>query len=144
MTPSAPYADLREFVAVLERAGKLVRVTRPIDKDRELHPLVRWQYRGGIPEKDRKAFLFENVVDSRGRAYRGSVLVGGLAGSAAIYCLGLRCEPEEVADRWRRAMDQPLPPEVVRSGPVHEEIHAGTELLQQDGFDEFPIPVSTP
>ena len=29
-----------------------------------MHPLVRWQFRGGLPEAERKAFLFENVVDS--------------------------------------------------------------------------------
>ena len=34
-----------------------------------MHPLVRWQYRGGIPEEQRKAFLFTNVVDSTGRRY---------------------------------------------------------------------------
>jgi len=144
MKPSKPYDDLREFLAVLEQHGKLVRVTRPINKDTELHPLVRWQYRGGIPENNRKAFLFESVVDSRGRAYRGSVLVGGLAGSAAIYCLGLRCEPDEVADRWRHAMDHPLPPQLVGSGPVQEEVHTGPELLEHGGFEEFPIPISTP
>ena len=31
-----------------------------------MHPLVRWQFRGGIAEKDRKAFLFTNIVDSKG------------------------------------------------------------------------------
>ncbi len=44
-----------------------------------MHPLVRWQFRGGIAEKDRKAFLFTNVIDSKGRKYDIPVLVGGLA-----------------------------------------------------------------
>ena len=35
-----------------------------------MHPLVRWQFRGGIHEDDRKGFLFENVVDSKGRQVR--------------------------------------------------------------------------
>jgi 4-hydroxy-3-polyprenylbenzoate decarboxylase len=144
MTPRRSYRDLREFIAVLDQHGKLFRVERPIDKDTELHPLVRWQYRGGIPDRERKAFLFDHVMDARGRAYHGAVLVGGLAGSAAIYCLGLGCEPDEVADRWSQAMDHPLPPELVASGPVQEEVHTGSELLQQGGFAEFPIPVSTP
>jgi len=52
------YLDLHEHVLALERAGLLVVVDETINKDTEMHPLVRWQYRGGIPEPERKAFLF--------------------------------------------------------------------------------------
>jgi 4-hydroxy-3-polyprenylbenzoate decarboxylase len=138
-----PHRDLREFLAALEENGRLFRIEREINKDTELHPLVRWQFRG-LREEERKAFLFENVTDSKGRKYQGSVLVGGLAGSAAIYCLGLRCDAEEVADRWLHAMEHPLEPEMVSSGPIMEEIHKGADLLTHGGFDEFPIPISTP
>ncbi len=138
-----PYHDLREMIATLEENGKLLRITREINKDTELHPLVRWQFRG-LKEEDRKAFLFENVTDSKNRKYHSPVLVGGLAGSAAIYCLGLKCQPEEVADRWLYAMEHALEPEIVGHGPVMEEIHKGKELLNHGGFAEFPIPISTP
>jgi hypothetical protein len=33
--------------------GLLVRVDRPIDKDSELHPLVRRQFQGGLAEDQR-------------------------------------------------------------------------------------------
>ncbi len=138
-----PYKDLRGLIRALEDNGQLIRIQREINKDTELHPLVRWQFRG-LREEDRKAFLFENVTDSKGRRYRGSVLVGGLAGSTAIYCLGLKCTPDDVADRWIYAMDHPLEPEIVSDGPVNEEIHRGSELLRHGGFAEFPIPISTP
>ena len=59
------YKDLREQVAALESKGKLVRIKREINKDTELMPLVRLQFRG-LPESERKAFLFENVVDAKG------------------------------------------------------------------------------
>ena len=62
------YPDLHAHIAALEKAGLLIRVKRPINKDSEMHPLVRWQFRGGIPEAQRKAFLFENVTDSASRA----------------------------------------------------------------------------
>jgi len=137
------YKDLREFIAALEEEGRLLRIRRAINKDTELHPLVRWQFRG-LKEEQRRAFLFEKVTDAKKRKYRSPVLVGGLAGSAAIYCLGLKCKPEEVADRWLRAMDHPLEPEIVRRGPVMEEIHSGADLLRHGGFEEFPIPISTP
>lgn len=143
MVYKQPYPDLRAFLRVLEDAGKLIRIKKRINKDTELQPLVRLQFRG-LPENQRKAFLFENVTDSKGRSYKGSVLVGGLSGSTEIYCLGLQCAPEEVPDRWSHAMEHPIPPEIVSSGPVMEEIHRGDELLSCHGFLEFPIPISTP
>ena len=66
--PGRTYADLHEHIARLDRAGLLCRIDAPVNKDTELHPLVRWQFRGGIPEKERKAFLFTNVVDGKGPA----------------------------------------------------------------------------
>src|SRR3954464_9799071 len=85
------WPTLGQYGEALEQAGKLVRVTVPINKDTELHPLVRLQFRG-LPESQRKAFLFENVVDSRGRKYDIPVLVGALAGSAEIYAMGMCCD----------------------------------------------------
>ncbi len=49
------YRDLREHLKALEDEDLLQRVTRPINKDTELFPLVRWQFRGGIEEHQRKA-----------------------------------------------------------------------------------------
>lgn len=141
--PAAPYRDLREFLAALDAAGLLHHITREINKDTELHPLVRWQFRG-LPESERKGFLFERVTDGKGRAYDGRVLVGGLAGSAAIYCLGLQCQPDEVADRWVQALEHPVAPVLVEHGPAHEEIHEGPDLLAHGGLLEFAIPISTP
>ena len=143
MANQLPYEDLREFVAALEDAGKLIRVTREVNKDTELQPLVRLQYRG-LPDEQRKAFLFSNVTDSKGRRYDGSVLVGGLSGSTAIYSLGLQCKPEEVPDRWIEAMENTIPPEIVSYGPVMEVIYKGEELRESGGFTRFPIPISTP
>jgi UbiD family decarboxylase len=143
MKIAKPYNDLREFIAALDEHGKLYRVHREINKDTELQPLVRWQFRG-LPEEARRGFLFDNVTDSKGRKYNCSVLVGGLAGSETIYCLGLKCQPDEVADRWLYAMDHPIEPIVVSEGPCQEEIHKGSELLAHGGFAEFAVPISTP
>ena len=51
------YSDLHEHLKKLEAAGLLIRVERAINKDTEMHPLVRWQFRGGIAEKDRKSVV---------------------------------------------------------------------------------------
>src|SRR5215212_10824781 len=82
------YPDLHEHVLALAREGLLLVVDEPINKDTEMHPLVRWQYRGGIPEAERKAFLFTQPTDSKGRTYDFPVLIAGLAGSADIYRIG--------------------------------------------------------
>src|SRR5574341_2275879 len=95
--------DIREHIKNLEARGLLVRVNRPTNKDTEIHPIVRWQFRGGICEEDRKAFLFENVIDAR-RKYEGSVLCGGLAASRWVYALGMGCEPEEIVQKWQHAL----------------------------------------
>ena len=63
----------------LRKRGLLITVDRPIDKDAELHPLVRWQFVGGLDESQRKAFLFTNVTDGRGRKYPFPVVVGAIA-----------------------------------------------------------------
>ncbi|MPZ78280.1 MAG: UbiD family decarboxylase [Deltaproteobacteria bacterium] len=138
-----PYEDLREFIAALDEHGKLYRIHREINKDTELQPLVRWQFRG-LPEESRRGFLFDNVTDGKKHKYNCRVLVGGLAGSEAIYCLGLRCQPDEVADRWLYAMDHPIAPIIVSEGICQEEVHKGEELLARNGLLEFAVPMSTP
>ena len=95
------YSDLHEHLAALKKQGLLLTIDRPVDKDAELHPLVRWQYVGGIEEHERKAFLFTNVVDGRGRKYQFPVVVGAYAGNRAIYCIGMRAKPEQVRLRSR-------------------------------------------
>ena len=58
--PGAYFSDFREYLSELEKSGKLHRWTRAINKDSELMPLMRLQYRG-IADDKRQAFLFENV-----------------------------------------------------------------------------------
>jgi len=139
------YPDLHEHLEALERAGLLVTVERPIDKDSELHPLVRWQFRGGIEEPDRKAFLFTNVTDAKQRKYDIPVVVGALAASREIYRIGMGCTLDKINETWNRAIANPIPPVVVENAPCHEIIVQGDELDQPGkGLDSLPIPISTP
>ncbi len=139
------YSDLHDHLKTLEASGLLRRIQKVINKDTELHPLVRWQYRGGMDEEDRKAWLFENVTDSKGRRYKFPVVVGALAGNKAIYFLGMGCKSaEEMDEKWKHALSQPIPPEIVTNAPCQEEVHMGDELQSEGGLDEFPVPISTP
>ncbi|MGB6320593.1 MAG: UbiD family decarboxylase, partial [Xanthobacteraceae bacterium] len=138
------YPDLHAHIAELERQGLLIRVQRPINKDTEMHPLVRWQFRGGIPEAERKAFLFENVVDSAGRKYDIPVAVGILASNRQIYSVGIGCAVENIQQKWGHAEAHPLPPALVDNPPCQEIVVRGAELTQGQGVDALPIPISTP
>ena len=131
------YQDLREYLDLLDRQGLLLRVAAPVNKDTELHPLVRWQFLG-LPDHERKAFLFENVVDAKGRRYETPVVLGALASNEAIYAVGMGCEPGKSFEKWSAAVASPLAPEMVDTGPVKEEIHVGDGLLEHGGLDEFP------
>jgi 4-hydroxy-3-polyprenylbenzoate decarboxylase len=138
------YPDLREHIEALDRAGLLVRVKRPMLAESEIHPLVRWQYRGGLPEEDWKAFLFEDVRTVKGGASPFRVGVGVLAASKYVYATGLGCTPDQIAGRWEKALVERIAPVIVEDGPVHEEVHLGDGLLAKGGTGEFPIPISTP
>ena len=138
----AYFKDLRELITVLEAKQKLHRITQGTATDSELMPLVRWQFRG-LPESERRAFLFENPVKN-GKKYDGQVLVACYAGSRDIYALGMQCEVKEIYERWVAAQMNPIPPKVVAQGLCQEEIHIGEGLLAHGGMDEFPVPISTP
>src|ERR1700740_2049372 len=116
---TAYWPTLGTYVEGLAQAGQLLRITTPLNKDTELHPLVRLQFRG-LPESERKAFLFENVVDARGRRYDIPGLVGALAGSADIYALGMGCKLEEIEDVWRNALAHQVAPVEVGDPPCQE------------------------
>ena len=88
----------------------LRRIERAVNKDTELHPLVRWQFQGGLKEDERRAFLFTNVVDSTGRRYDTPVAIGALASSAQIYAVGMGCAVGDIGDAWMRAIANPIAP----------------------------------
>ena len=139
----AYYKDMRDYVQALEKAGKLVRVKKRVNKDTELHPLVRWQFRG-LPEEERKAFLFEDVVDIKGKVYPIPVLIACHAASRQIYAMGMMCRPEEIIEKWTRAQLKPVKPVMVDSGPVHDVVFTGKRLLTAGGRGMNPVPMSTP
>lgn len=146
MESSASCDDIDAHLRKLESAGVLHVIDRAIDKDREMHPLVRWQYRGGIPESQRKAFLFNNVTDAKGRAYPGArVAIGALAATPAVYALGLGKPVEEIGRTWLAAMAAPVAPKVVDSASCQELVLTGEDLIGEGkGLDALPIPISTP
>jgi 4-hydroxy-3-polyprenylbenzoate decarboxylase len=139
------YADFQDHIRSLDAAGLLVTIDAPINKDTEMHPLVRWQFRGGIPEAERKAFLFTNVTDSRGRRYETPVVIGALAANAAIYGIGMGVDIGAIGKTWSRAIQNPIPPRTLAAGACQEVVVTGKELDGEGrGLDALPVPISTP
>ena len=140
------YYDLHEHIERLRNSGLLFTVDRQINKDTEMHPLVRWQYRGGVEEEDRKAWLFRDVSDSKGRKYDIPVLVGGLAANSAVYQLGMGCELNAIKETWIKALNNPVPPNEVGfdEAPCHDLVYTDEQLLNGFGVDQIPVPISSP
>src|SRR2546423_2086843 len=140
------YADLHEHLDRLDRAGLLYRINEPVNKDTEMHPLVRWQFRGGIPEAQRKAFLFTNITDSKGRRYNIPVVIGAFAANPEIYRIGMNVPRlEDIGSAWERALANPISPRVVQTAPCHDVVVQGRDLSGPGkGLESLPVPISTP
>jgi UbiD family decarboxylase len=140
-----PPLDFQQHLARLEAQGLVTRVARPINKDTELHPLVRWQFQGGLAENERRAFLFTNVVDGAGRRYDMPVAVGALGASPRIYSIGMGRPIEEIEPAWTNAIAHPLAPVRVIAPPCQELVIKGDDLRGQGkGLAALPVPISTP
>ncbi len=145
LSASGPPLDFQAHLAALEARGLLLRVDRAINKDTELHPLVRWQFQGGLAEADRRAFLFTNVIDSAGSRYDIPVAVGALAASPQIYAIGMGRAVEEIEAAWSRAIADPIAPVLVSSPACQEIVVVGDELRGAGrGLARLPVPISTP
>src|SRR5882672_4709435 len=144
-TQSGAPSDFQQHLAALEAQGLVVRVDRPIDKDTEIHPLVRWQFQGGLAEDQRRAFLFTNVVDSKGRKYDMPVVVGAFGASARIYSIGMGRPIDEIEPAWTNAIAHPIAPVSVSSPPCQSVVITGDDLRGPGrGLAALPVPISTP
>jgi len=148
MSHTAPLKTPRDFhqhLAELDKAGLLVRVDRPINKDTELQPLVRWQFVGGVPEEQRRAFLFTNVIDGKGRRYDMPVAIGVFASSPQIYARGMGQKVEDIGTAWVNAIKNPIVPIAVANPACQEVVITGDDLRKPGGgLAALPVPVSTP
>src|SRR3974390_1907508 len=142
---SRNYPDLHEHLDALEKRGLLRRIDKRIDKDAEMHPLVRWQFVGGIDQAERKAFLFTNITDGLGRKYDIPVVVGAIAANPEIYSVGMRAPLAEIQAKWDHAIANPIEPRLVNEAVCHDVVIEGDDLKGEGrGLDRLPIPISTP
>ena len=140
-----PPLDFQDHLRKLEARGLVTRIDHAIDKDSELHPLVRWQFQGGLTEEQRRAFLFTKVVDGSGRRYDIPVAVGALGASPEIYAVGMGKPVEDIGEAWTQAIAHPIAPVIVTSPACQEMVVKGDALLKPgEGLARLPVPISTP
>ena len=157
------YDDLNAHLEKLDKAGLLWTIDQAINKDKHLHPFVRWGYVGDVGTvvntNPKRAFLFTNVTDSKGRSYKGDcdVMVGGTAGSLAIYAASLGIADagdditalsQKIYQKWTHAFENPIAAVEIPSeeAPVHEVVITGDALKggEGKGLAALPVPNNTP
>ena len=145
-TAPRDYPDLHEHLAALEERGLLQRIDRPIDKDAEMHPLVRWQFVGGIDGGGAQGVPVHQYRRRAGRKYDMPVVVGAIAAN-----------PRNLQHRHARAARgdpgaNGITPSPIRSRrgwsttrPCHEVVIDGRRRSRRgQRARRLPIPISTP
>src|ERR1700720_782957 len=101
-----PYASLRDFIARLEAAGRLARVSAPVSPFLEMTEIQTRLLAEGGP-----AVLFENVVRDTARAIPMPVLVN-LFGTVERVAWGMDREPNQLREIGETLafLKQPEPP----------------------------------
>ncbi|MEI6623709.1 MAG: UbiD family decarboxylase [Actinomycetes bacterium] len=161
--PARQYPDLQEHLSRLDKLNLLYTIDDEINKDKHLHPFVRWSYVSNIEACDRRGFYFTNVTDSNGQKYKGTcdVAVGTTAGQEKIYAAALGLDSkidltkdidsrklrEAVAAKWADAFANPVAAVEIPSAdaPVHEVVMTGDDLKGDDkGMCTLAVPNNTP
>ncbi|MCP5371094.1 MAG: UbiD family decarboxylase [Hyphomicrobiales bacterium] len=148
------YASLRDFVARLEAAGRLVRVRAPVSPHLEMTEIQTRLLAEGGP-----AVLFENVVRPDGTPHAMPVLVN-LFGTVERVAWGMNREPQELREigetlaflrqpeppgGWREALDMlpvlktvmAMKPRTTGTAPCQEVVLTG------DDMDLADLPIQT-
>jgi UbiD family decarboxylase len=126
------YADLREYLGLLERGGLLKKVAACVDWDLELGAVTRHVCNRGGP-----ALLFETVKDHQ-QTFCHRVLTNTLGTRERVaLALGLPGETpyKEIVRVLKKRWASPLSSIVVGTGPVKEHVLRGAEI------DLFQLPV---
>ena len=134
-TPVA-FGDLRGWIDALDRAGELKRIDAEVDWNIELGTVMRMAQGAGTGP----ALLFNNIKDYNTPASRcRSVFGGGLSSHRRIaMMLGLAPDthPRELVKIGRSILTGSIPPRIVATGPVKDNVITGADINLYD----FPPP----
>jgi 2,5-furandicarboxylate decarboxylase 1 len=113
--------DLRAFLDLIKRTrpADFQIVSRPVDPAYEITALVVKLEKEG---RRRPVLLFENV---KGAAFP---VLTNLHASRSRLAAAINAAPDQMLPTYLRAMEQPLPPRVVATGPVKEVVRRGGDV----------------
>jgi UbiD family decarboxylase len=113
--------DLRSFLDGIKRrkADDFHIVTRPVDPAYEISTLVAKLEREA---RRRPVLLFENV---KGTTFP---VLTNLHASRGRLAAAMGCAPDAMLRTYLRAMERPVPPRVVPTGPVKEVVLTGEQI----------------
>lgn len=113
--------DLRSYLDLIKRKrpDDFIIVSRAVDPAYELTALV---VKLDKELHKRPVLLFENVKGTR------FPVLTNLHASRARLALAISAGPEAMLPTYLRAMDQPIPPRVVATGPVKEVVLKGSDV----------------
>ncbi len=111
--------DLGSYLELVESKDDLVRIAHPVDPLHEVTALVAKLAR---ERRRRPVLLLENV---KGSAFP---VVTNLHASRRRMALAMNAEPHEVQRAFLKALERPVAPVVVDTGPVKEVVHTGDDV----------------
>jgi UbiD family decarboxylase len=113
--------DLRSFLDLIKRSrpAEFQIVSRPIDPAYEITGLVAKLEKEG---RRRPVLLFENVKGTR------FPVITNLHASRSRLAAAINSAPDTLLPTYLRAMERPLPPTVVATGPVKEVVRRGGDV----------------
>ena len=111
--------DLRSYLELVESKDELVRISHPVDPLHEVSALVAKLAR---ERRRRPVLLLENV---KGSAFP---VVTNLHAGRRRMALAMNAEPRELQRAFLKAMERPVAPVVVDTGPVKEVVQTGGDV----------------
>ena len=113
--------DLRSFLDVVKRsrAADFQVVGKPVDARYEITGLVAKLEKEG---RRRPVLLFENVSGTT------FPVITNLHASRSRLAAAINAAPDQMLPTYLRAMDKPIAPRVVKTGPVKEVVRRGAEV----------------
>ena len=111
--------DLRSYLELVESKDDLVRISAPVDPLHEVSALVAKLAR---ERRRRPVLLLENV---KGSAFP---VVTNLHAGRRRMALAMNAEPRDLQRAFLKAMERPVAPVVVDTGPVKEVVQTGRDV----------------
>ncbi|MCW4034453.1 MAG: UbiD family decarboxylase [Candidatus Bathyarchaeota archaeon] len=126
----------RDFLELLESEGKVTHIKKQVSTDLELA--------GIVDALGEKPCYFENVKESN------LPVVAGLVSSKALVAKALNMQVQQILPKLSSAIQSPVAPEVVKSGPCQEVVEKNVDLTtlpimrytEKDGGKYVPSAIS--